>query len=102
MQPHCEARTLVKETLDAATLSRRHMDKTWGVGNVLLALEVDIFDIPSLQLGKCFSRGATTISRASKLPLGSNDEIAPFSQCVLEWLTTSATTSLMDLISNAV
>ena len=74
----------------------------WGTFFWHLKSISSIFQVCNLQLGKCFSRGATTISRASKLPLGSNDEIAPFSECVLEWLTTSATTSLMDLISNAV
>jgi hypothetical protein len=58
------------------------MDETWGVGNVVPALEVDIFDIPSLQLEKCFSSDAAAISGADKLPLGSNDEMAPIAPSV--------------------
>jgi hypothetical protein len=41
--------------------------------------EVDIFDIPSSQLEKCFSRDAAAISGADKLLVGSNDEMAPIS-----------------------
>jgi hypothetical protein len=59
--------------------SYRHMDETWGVGNIVPVLEhgdrtceVDIFDIPSLQ--KC---DAAAISGAEKLPLESNDKTAP-------------------------
>lgn len=61
--------------------SYRHMDETWGVGNIVPALEhgdrtceVDIFDIPSMQLEKC---DAAAISGADKLPLGSNGKTAP-------------------------
>jgi hypothetical protein len=53
------------------------MDETWGVGNFVPApehgdhiCEVDIFDIPSSQLEKCFSSDAVTISGADKRRLG--------------------------------
>jgi len=61
------------------------MDETWGVGNVVPALGVDIFDIPSLELEKCFSSDAAAMSGADELPLGSKDEMAPIVQCVLQW-----------------
>jgi hypothetical protein len=81
------------ECLLVATLSCRHTDETWGARDIVPALEhgdrireVDIFDIPSSQLEKCFSSDAAAIPGADKLPLGHNDEMAPIvSQCVLEW-----------------
>lgn len=53
------------------------MDETWGVGNVVPVLDVDIVDIPSFQLEKCLSSDAASISGAEKLPLGPIDEMAP-------------------------